>query len=126
VDCVGLSWAAVDKIHTELWFHPWFQQNWGAIAQVWGTLGFRGPRKRKMVGFAVEHEVEWGISENPRIWVLPNCCPTTVNIIFQLHTRSPIHERKNRHFTFVNNMPAHDLPTPTSHHGSTQQPLTRT
>jgi hypothetical protein len=28
--------------HTELWFHPWFQQNWGAIAQVWGTLGFRG------------------------------------------------------------------------------------
>jgi hypothetical protein len=80
--------------HTELWFHPWFQQNWGAIARVQGTLGFRGPRKWKIVGFVVKHEVECGNSENLRIWVLlPNCCPTTVNTIFQLTDQPSMKER---------------------------------
>jgi hypothetical protein len=79
--------------HTELWFHPWFQQHWSAIAQVWGALGFRGPTKWKMAGFAVAHEVEWGVSENPRIWVLPNCCATTVNTIFQLQDHPSMKER---------------------------------
>jgi hypothetical protein len=79
--------------HTGLWFHPWFQQNWGTIAQVWGTLGLRGPRKWKMVGFAIKDEVEWGISENPIIWVLPNCCLTTFNTIFHLQDHPPMKER---------------------------------